>query len=378
MPSRELGCYFTYPYLDAAVPGFVSHLFDVDERPLAEFNAPEALKEGVLFVYKDCIYGGGRAGGRMNVTALKQTAECWDEMLADLIRLRGIFMRRYPIAMNYLLLSRFANFLTSLPGFLMRRGVLRWNGIPRSLSSLYKTSQGLYITANDAILRGGLAAAFEPVTTEAFLAHTDEHQTFWVRDRVCSGPPALVRRFVELVVDGGSETGETWLDAHLRDGAALDYAELKLRAQFARRVFEAWVDDALAAVAGSLESPRAPSLEDLNRQCGLNLDAALVAAPRIADEELELLLVPCDPPARERAQRVSQRFVPIQLHYAAYLRVLQGQIAAVLGRASLPPFQYCAYQATVDAFETDSRQRVLKGLIDTERLAGLIDRALAA
>lgn len=365
--------YFDYHWLETAVPSFVDYLIDVDGRPLAEGNAPQALKEGVVFDYKPCPYDAGRNGGRMNATALKQVALCWNGLLEDLLFLRSVFMRRYPVEMSYFLLARFADFLTSVPGFLVRTGALRWNAVPRSLSGLFKAAQGLYLTANAVILHGGAAAAFEPVSTDAFLAYTEEYRTYWVGDKVCSGPPALIQRFADLAINGSSDVSDgSWLAAHVRDDGAVDYAELKLKAQMARRVVEAWVEDALNSSQGRAEEPRAPALDALNRLSGFNLDESLIRDSHFSRAELDSLMTTFDGPRRVQISRFCACYVPLQFHYLGYIQKLQRQIDSALGRARDEPFCLVRHGEVLDYLQEDDQRRSLKDMIDMQKLAALV------
>jgi len=362
--------YFSDPWLETAAPGFVDHLLDVDGRPLAEGNAPEALKAGVAFDYRSCPHGASRDGGLMNTTALKQVVLCWDDLLEDLLTLRTVFLRRYPTDMNALLLTRLASFLTATPGFLVRKGVFRWDAVPRGLSGLFKSAQGLYLTANDMILRGGPDAAFAPVTTDGFLAHTEAHRIFWVGEHVCSSPPALVRQFVDLALTGGSsERGDSWLNAHLGDTDAIDYAELKLKAQMAQRVAEAWIADALDASFGRTGEQRAPALAAIDHLSGLHLGRVAHDFPHPDPAELEKMVMIPASSRRKQALDFCARYLSLQRHHVGHMRSLQVRIDRTLGRASETAFSFERYWEHSDLFRTNTVRREMEEFLDLRAVA---------
>lgn len=370
---------FEHPFLEALVPGFVDQLIDEDGRPLAEDNAPDALKVGVAFDYQACPYADGRRGGSMNTTALRQLASCWPEVLDDLLVLRAVFMRHFPVEMSYFLLARLADFLTSLPGFLVRTSVLKADDVPRDLSGLFKAAQGLYLTANDALLPGGHEVAFDPVSVQAFLDHTEAHRIFWVGEKVCAGSPALVRRFVTLAIEGdASSPASSWLAPHVQGVAAIRYAELKLQAQMARRVFDAWMQDALDASLERAPATRGPALASLNQRSALRLDASELARRTPEPALLRPLVLASETVGHRQGMALCARVVPLLLHYLAYVEHVQRQINSVIGREETSARLRCQqYLDLRQAFDPAADRAILQR-VHGPSLAMLVDRIAGA
>lgn len=238
------GQIFAHPSLEVLLPRFEECLRDVDDRPLGEANAPAQALGSTLFDYRRCPYQGDRRGGQMNIAALEPMSAAWGDILELLGWLRGIYLARYPVAMNPLLLARFAAFLTHFCGWLVRTGHCRWDAVPREASGLFKAGQGLYFTTNDMILKGGRDAMFQAITVDHFLDHTEQAGVFRIGDRVCAGPPEMVRQFVRCAIDGPSRADppEGYDEVAPGIGSALDYADLRLKAQEAEMEMHAELD----------------------------------------------------------------------------------------------------------------------------------------
>lgn len=241
---------FAHPCLEVLLPRFEECLRDVDDRPLGEANAPAPALGSTVFDYRRCPYQGDRRGGQMNIAALEPMSAAWGDILELLGWLRGIYLTRYPVAINPLLLARFAAFLTHFSGWLVRTGRCRWDAVPREASGLFKAAQGLYFTANDIILKGGRDAMFQVITVQHFLDHTEQAGVFRINDRVCAGPPEMVRQFVRYAIDGPSRAipPAGYADGAPGLGSALDYADLRLKAQEAEMEMHAELDRDEAAL----------------------------------------------------------------------------------------------------------------------------------
>ena len=368
--------YFNYPWLESSVPTFPDYLIDTQGRPLAEYNAPPILREGVPFDYRPCPYGHSRDSGSMNASALKQITSCWNELLDDLHLLRRVFTERYPMQMNYLLLSHFANFITSVPGFLARAGVLHWDAVPDSLSGLFKSAQGLYLTANDIMLRRGPDAAFKPVSTKDFIEHTEANRIFWVGDRVCAGPTSLVWQFADAAINGSNEKSkQSWLAAHPINGSSLEYAELKLKSQLATRAMEAWVDDALDSALGQPDRHRRRSLASSNQLSGLNLEEETVWDSPIGFSENSLPEV-TEGLGVARDSRFSDRYVRLQLRYVDYMQTLQSKIDRTVGRDTQEPFCFNRHVKIVNYFKSNDQPDRMSSLGNSRELISLVTQSV--
>lgn len=377
-PTGEI---FRYPFLETAIPNFCDYLIDEDGRPLAEANAPCNLLQGVDLSYESCPYTGSRLGAPMNVSALRQLTSCWAACLEDLDGLRAIYMRSFPMEMNYLLLSHLGNFLTTVPGFLVRRGAFAWNAVPRSLSALFKASQGLYLTANAVMLAGPPDVAYQPVQPDDFLEQTEEHGIFLNEGRVCAGPPAMIRGFAERAIWGRKADDDTPPAMSRLGGAAPDaaigYCELATQAQLAKWVFEARLDDILGLTDPASDNLTHASLETLNRQSGLNLELSDTGAGRVLNTRVPdtqvLPLLKTDAPEARTAARLA---VDLAAQYAGYLKARQKRVNALLGIGEPDRFSWHDYVTAVGRYEAPERFDALERFVDAREFARLVGAAV--
>lgn len=374
----DLAKVFGHPFLDAVLPRFEECLRDVDGRPLGEGNAPEPARAGVSFVFRPCPYPESRQGGLMNMSALAPLASAWDQVLALLLALRCAFMARYPVPMNHLLLARMAGFLTHYSGWLVRSGRAPWNGVPRSVSGLYKAAQGLYFTANDAMLEGGASAAFAPVTPDSFLERTEARGIFRLGERVCAGPPEMVRRFVSVAIEGdaaasGRPAG-TPPDAVL--GEVIRYAELRLRAQHAERAHVLALALALDGADGRPSGEGAAALADLERQAGL-AGAPAALAPSV-EAGLPGLLRPSAAAFRAARLEAVRACAELWLRHGRFALELQTRMDLALGRAPQSDFDQERRLALLLALGDRDLYARADAVFDLAGLARLMDGARAA
>ncbi|WP_186387780.1 hypothetical protein [Stappia sp. TSB10P1A] len=374
--GKLAGEIFRYPFLETALPGFCEYLIDEDGRPLAEANASAGLLHGVELRFETCPYPGSRLGAPMNVSALRQVTSCWAECLEDFDALRAIYMQSFPMEMNYLLLSRLGNFLTTVPGFLARRKAFAWNAVPRRLSALFKVAQGLYLTANAVMLAGPPEVAFEPARVDDVLKATEERGIYLNEGRVCAGSPAMIRAFVDRAISGRKTGAGAPPDASRLAGAApqaaLHYCELTTQAQMAKWVFDAYLDDVLGLTDPGSDNLSHQSLQSLNRQSGLRLAPPGEGAGRIPLDRLLPLMKTDTPEARAAARRAAD----LTVQYAGYLTARQTRVNAALGTGEPGRFSWRAHMAAVGHHAASERFDRLERLVDMRKFAELVDAAV--
>jgi hypothetical protein len=371
-PAGEI---FRYPFLETALPGFCDYLVDEDGRPLAEANAPGNLLQGVDLGFESCPYPGSRLGAPMNVSALRQVTSCWADCLEEFDALRALYMQSFPMEMNYLLLSRLGNFLTTVPGFLVRRKAFAWNAVPRRLSALFKVAQGLYLTANAVMLAGPPEVAFEPVRPDDFLAKTEERGIYLNEGRVCAGPPAMIRGFAERAICG-RKAGDGAPPAESRLGgaapqAAIGYCELTTQAQMAKWVFDAHLDDILGLTDPGSDNLPHESLQSLNRQSGLHLQRP-DAGSRIPVDQVLPLMKTDTPEARTAVRHAAD----LAIQYAGYMKARQKRVNAALGTGETGRFSWQDHVKAVGRHEAGERFSSLDRLVERRAFAALVDSAV--
>jgi hypothetical protein len=372
----DLDRLFGHPCLDTVLPRFEEYLRDVDGRPLGEANAPEAARTDVTFLYRRCPYPGSRRDRTMNMSALAPLVAAWDEVLALMLALRSAFMARYPAPMNHLLLARMAGFFTHYPGWLVRSGRVGWNAVPRAVSGLFKAAQGLFFTANDAMLEGGPAMAFAPVTVEAFLERTEARDIFRIDERVCAGPPGMVRRFVRAAIEG---EGAGPVEAAGPPGShglemAIRYAELRLSAQQVQRACSL----ALALGIDRAEGMPAPDLDaavaEFERQAG-SAGPAVSAAMRAG---VSGLLRPAGRVAPAAAAALAEICAALWSRHVRFCADLQARIDPTLGRPPGATLDQQGRLALLAALGEPDLCARADAYLDLAGLARLMDRETAA
>jgi hypothetical protein len=178
---------------------------DEEGRPLREGRTPPELRRPAEIEYRPCPYPGSRqvAGRPMNVSALRQTSEHWDEIIAALGFLRTAYAGlRGGYGPDILDLWRVSQLGSALPWF----HVLAGEPLPAYAAALSKATLGTGILAQRLLLRM-LAEAWmpPPLTARALAELAESTGTLVGETEVCSAPDRMIARFLEVLV---GEPGE--------------------------------------------------------------------------------------------------------------------------------------------------------------------------
>jgi hypothetical protein len=221
-------------YLELFVPVYrILHpVLDRDQRQVGEANVfPEALRLTVPTEWRACQYPGSRYQDEcpMNVTALRAMIKHWKPMMAVLQHIRAAYLERCPEAKEEFTLGhleRLSALVLVLPTYLfMREPAGIKNGeLHPMLSSLFRVTDGLRLTAHQMLLEGldGLGRR-DPslvVSSADIFDYAERTAGFLSAHGVCSGPRHMIDEFLQVVIEGKCVAGLDCLDAEGRE--ALD------------------------------------------------------------------------------------------------------------------------------------------------------------
>src|SRR5262249_53451347 len=140
---------------------------DDEDRPIREGRTPpEHLKPGEI-EYKPCAYAGTRRGRLMNVSALRQAAAHWDEILATQALLRVAYAEaRGSYGPDVMDLWRVSQLGSALPWF----SILPGGVVPAYVASLAKVTLGMGLLAQRMLARSLAEGWVAPaLTTQSLL-----------------------------------------------------------------------------------------------------------------------------------------------------------------------------------------------------------------
>jgi len=329
---------------------------DDEGRPIREGRTPaEYLAPGDID-YKPCAYPGSRAGRPMNVSALRQAAAHWDEILDAQALLRVAYTQaRGAYAPDVMDLWRVSQLGSALPWFFILRGAVT----PAFAAALSKVTLGMGILAQRLLAQTLAERWVAPaLSARTLLELAESTQTLIGPSEVCSAPERMLEDYFEVFVTpspvvrgtGGVAALVAARDDVLRFGA--HYAGFKLVLWIyglARRFVYA---DLEAALAG--------------RVCAAEL-AALRDAPVEPPDFFSL--EPEDPAAVPAAARAAWLAGLADLIVSmapdgsdARLGELARRIASTLGERP-PPQQPLAEEVPADA-----RERVARAVVALDEL----------
>jgi len=245
------------------------HHRDQDDRPIREGRTPpEYLRPGDI-EYKPCQYPGSRfQANPMNVSALRQSSEHWDEMVDALAFCRAHYAEiRGAYGPDIMDVWRVSQLGCALPWyFILARGETS----PGYAAALSKVALGTALLSHrllqDAMMQRWLPP---PFTATTLLELAESTGTLLSETEVCSAPAKMIVEFLEVLVSGvprgvgGVARLVAERDAVMRFGAYYANFKLVLWVHFLARRF---------------------------------LYADLVAAGDPSPELVELLEAPCEPP----------------------------------------------------------------------------------
>lgn len=178
------------------------HHRDEEGRPVREGRTPaEHLRDGDI-EYKQCHYAGSRdSAGPMNVSALRQSSERWDELIDALAFVRSRYAeirgRFDPDIMDVWRVSQLG---CALPWyFILERG----EPSPPYAAALSKITLGTALLSHR-LLQDALMQRWVPPPFTAQTLHdlAESTGTLLGETEVCSAPAKMIVDFLEVLVSG--------------------------------------------------------------------------------------------------------------------------------------------------------------------------------
>src|SRR5262249_10539982 len=122
---------------------------DQDGRPLGEANAPEESQRGIEIDWRECRYQGSRYRHpkHMNVSALRQITDNWEDLIIGSRYLRKIYLSHFGVGLiTHNHAWRLAKIATMLPIYLLSRPKDRFmdGQLPVLVAALFKVVAGVF------------------------------------------------------------------------------------------------------------------------------------------------------------------------------------------------------------------------------------------
>ncbi len=222
--SLEIG------YLELIMPVFrVAHIaLDSEGRQVGEANVfPEPLRLDITTEWSTCPYSGSRYHNEkpMNVTALKNMSNHWQQTMAVLLRIREAYLQRFSDSQKGWTvghLERLSSLTLALPAYLLMRKQHRVESgdLHPVLSNMFRVTDGVRLTIHNMLF----IPVFEPtlpptaaMTSAEIYAYAERNYVFQSDYGVCAGPKAMIEEFLSVLIDGQpiSDASEFCLDAEV-------------------------------------------------------------------------------------------------------------------------------------------------------------------
>jgi hypothetical protein len=207
--SLELG------YLELVLPAYrLPHVaLDADGRQVGEANVfPKALRLDVPTEWRTCPHPGSRYQHKlpMNITAMKAMGVHWKQMMAALLRVREVYLHRFPQARKGWTvgdLHCLSALVLSIPTYLMLRVNDRIeNGqLHPVLSSMYRLTDGVRMVMHHTLFSEDAETTLPmnaPMTSSALYAYAERNEIFVSDTGVCAGPRAMIEEFLQVLMHG--------------------------------------------------------------------------------------------------------------------------------------------------------------------------------
>lgn len=178
------------------------HHRDEEGRPIREGRTPrEHLRDGDI-EYKQCHYAGSRhLANPMNVSALRQSSEHWDEIVDALAFVRSRYAElRESFGPDIMDVWRVSQLGCSLPWyFILERGEVA----PAYAAALSKIALGTALLSHR-LLQDALVQRWVPPPFTASVLHdlAESTGTLLGETEVCSAPAKMIVDFLEVLVSG--------------------------------------------------------------------------------------------------------------------------------------------------------------------------------
>lgn len=256
--SLEIG------YLELIMPVFrVAHIaLDSEGRQVGEANVfPEPLRLDIATEWSTCPYSGSRYHNEkpMNVTALKNMSNHWQQTMAVLLRIREAYLQRFPECQKGWTvghLERLSSLTLALPAYLLMRKQHRVESgdLHPVLSNMFRVTDGVRMTMHNMLFIPIYEPTFPPntaMTSSELYAYAERNYVFQSDHGVCAGPKAMIEEFLSVLIDGQpiDNADKICLDAEVKQALnsldkAMDYGIYGL--QVHAIIFSKWSAMALA------------------------------------------------------------------------------------------------------------------------------------
>lgn len=230
--SLELG------YLELVLPVYrIPHVaLDAEGRQVGEGNVfPKALRLEVPTEWRTCPHAGSRYQHErpMNVTALKSMRAHWKQMMVALLRVREVYLGRFPQARQGWTvgdLHCLSAFVLSISTYLMLRERDRVeNGdLHPVLSCMYRVTDGVRMVMHHRLFSEDLEPTLPlhaPMTAAELYAYAERNEIFISDHGVCAGPRAMIEEFLGVLMDGHEIEGAASVVLPPQVQAAMDELE---------------------------------------------------------------------------------------------------------------------------------------------------------
>ncbi|MBI3516703.1 MAG: hypothetical protein HY060_21950 [Proteobacteria bacterium] len=234
-------------------------------RPLGEGKLPAEALGDVPMTLRACRYPGSRFrhAHPMNLSALQQIKDCWDDCREMLVWLRAHHLES--VGSDRVTLSdlwRIARLGQSLPGWMLLRRVdpIADGGLPTAVAAVFKVVIGINLATQSLHLTSMLNGTYDDddaADAQHLLDHIEAHGLLIGPNQVCAGPRRMIAEVLELLIAGGRRpaSGDDALATLIGDPAAFSrYAAQAMRFQAAGYVADVFGHALVHAVAATLDA----------------------------------------------------------------------------------------------------------------------------
>lgn len=186
------------PWSFAGVVFGLEQIRDDEGRPLSERRAPSVVKDGVLIELRSCPYSDERLGQPMNMSALTQVKRHLEAVLEEVAQFRAMSPEGNPTWAEV-----FVAVIDQLaaPARYLLETRARRGPVPAQCAVGHKLAAGYFDVLRKLLLREALGDR-RPVSVKNLLTFVKEQRALIGASEVCAGPPNLIARVSEVLVNG--------------------------------------------------------------------------------------------------------------------------------------------------------------------------------
>ena len=175
------------------------HWMDSDGRPLGEQSSPQRYAQAGA-EERPCPYADSRRGLPINISALRQLRQHWDDILATIAHLGGkIVPEDQAVTLHH---AWATNAAANRMAVFVRLGQ-GLATVPAPVSALYKVSLGFTKVLPELLLQDPAAAEqplHERLPPAAFFTHLDDQKLLIGSAQACAGSRAQVLRYYQALM----------------------------------------------------------------------------------------------------------------------------------------------------------------------------------